>query len=309
VSELARQELRRAAPGRPAAVTVGVFDGVHRGHQHLFSHVIRRARALDLAAGAVTLYPDPVKVLRPSEPLLYLSSLEERLDLMKATGLNFVVPLTFTSEVAELSPEVFVSLLYEELSMRLLIMGPDHAFGRNREGTPERMSLLGDSLGFGVERLPDPLEEHERPVSSTAIRGALAEGDLDAVTEMLGRNYSLRGPVVHGDHRGREIGFPTANIGLAPDRALPAFGVYATWTYLGERRYASATNIGRRPHFGGETTTVETHILDFDEEVYGRILRIDLVARVSPEMSFSTLEELQDKIRSDIHSAREILGR
>jgi riboflavin kinase / FMN adenylyltransferase len=290
-------------------VTVGVFDGVHRGHQYLFSHLIRRARSLDLAAGAITLYPDPDRVLRPEKPLQYLTSLEERLDLMKDSGLDFVVPLTFTSEVAELSPEAFVSLLYEEASMRLLVMGPDHAFGRNREGTPERLSLLGESLGFGVETLPEPLGERDRPVSSTAIRAALAEGNLELVKEQLGRTYSIRGPVVHGDHRGREIGFPTANIAITPDRALPAFGVYATWAYLGERRYPSATNIGRRPHFGGQNTTVETHIFDFDEDIYGRILRIELIERVSPEMSFNSLEELKDKIRSDVDKAREILSR
>lgn len=309
MSDLARLELRRSAPAGPAAVTVGVFDGVHRGHQYLFNHLMRRARALDLAAGAVTLYPDPVKVLRPNEPFLYLTSLEERLDLMKSAGLDFVVPLTFTSEVAELSPEAFVTLLYEGLGMRLLLMGPDHAFGRNREGTFERMAQIGENIGFGVEKLPEPLAEQDKPVSATAIRAALAEGNLDLVSELLGRTYSIRGPVVHGDHRGREIGFPTANIGITPDRALPAFGVYATWAYLGERRYASATNIGRRPHFNGDSTTVETYILDFDEEIYGRILRIDLVERISPEESFTTLEALQEKIRRDIEKAREILGR
>ncbi len=308
MSALAREELQRYAPGRPTAVTIGNFDGVHRGHQYLIRHLISRARGLGLAAGAVTLYPDPVRVLRPQEPFQYLTSLEERLDLLHATGLDFVVPLTFTSEVAELSPEAFATLLYEDLSMRLLLMGPDNGIGRNREGTPARLAPLGETLGFGVEVLPQPLSTNDREVRSTAIRAALAAGDLDTVSQQLGRPYSIRGPVVHGDHRGHEIGFPTANVAVTADRALPAFGIYATWAWLGEARYPSATSIGRRPHFDGETATVETYIMDFDREIYGESLRIELVARISPELKFETVDQLKAKIAADVAAARAILN-
>ncbi len=308
MSALAREELQRYAPGRPTAVTIGNFDGVHRGHQYLIRHLISRARGLGLAAGAVTLYPDPVRVLRPQEPFQYLTSLEERLDLLHATGLDFVVPLTFTSEVAELSPEAFAGLLYEDLSMRLLLMGPDNGIGRNREGTPARLAPLGETLGFGVEVLPQPLSTNDREVRSTAIRAALAAGDLDTVSQQLGRPYSIRGPVVHGDHRGHEIGFPTANVAVTADRALPAFGIYATWAWLGEARYPSATSIGRRPHFDGETATVETYIMDFDREIYGESLRIELVARISPELKFETVDQLKAKIAADVAAARAILN-
>lgn len=309
MSQFAREELRRANPARLTAVTIGNFDGVHRGHQYLFAHLIQRAHAVGLAAGAVTLYPDPVRVLRPQEPFQYLTSLEERIELMRACGLDFIAPLTFTSELAELAPDQFVTMLYEEIGMRLLLMGPDNTFGRNREGTPERMSALGGSLGFTVEVVPEALVASARPIHATAIRAALAEGDLDLVGEQLGRPYSIRGPVVHGDHRGRDLGFPTANIAITPDRALPAFGVYATWAYLGEERHPSATNIGRRPHFGGETATVETFILDFDREIYGKVLKIELVTRISPELKFTTLDELRTKIAQDVETAREILRR
>lgn len=307
MSQFAREELHRSAPGRAAAVTIGVFDGVHKGHQFLFSHLVQRARALGLASGAVTLYPDPVRVLRPNQPFYYLTSLEERIELLHGTGLDFVAPLTFTSELAELGPADFVSMLYEELGMRMLLMGPDNAFGRNREGSPERMRELGEARGFAVEFLPEALVASERPVHATAIREALAAGDLPLVEDLLGRRYSIRGPVVRGDRRGRELGFPTANIAVTPDRALPAFGVYATWAYLGESRYASATNIGRRPHFDGEAVSVETFIMDFDGDIYGRTLKIELVERISPEMKFETLDQLKAKIADDVARARGIL--
>src|SRR5262249_8527580 len=198
-----------------------------------------------------------------------------------ACGLDFVAPLTFTSEVAALTSEDFARILYEEVGMRFLFMGPDHSFGRNREGTPARMSELGDRLGFAVELLPEHFLTGEHAVHASGIREALLAGDMTAVADQLGRPYSLQGPVVTGERRGREIGFPTANIAVAADRFLPAFGVYATWAYVDGKRYQSATNIGRLPHFGADKTTIETFIMDFDADIYGRTLKIELIARIS----------------------------
>jgi len=310
MSEFAREELHRFVfPGkdRPTALTIGNFDGVHRGHQHLVAYLISRARALSLAAGAITLYPDPARVLRPQEPPEYLTSLEERLELLHGLGLDFVVPLTFTSELAELSPRHFVTLLREELDMRLLLMGPDNAFGRNREATPEAVGRLGEEMGFKVEILPGPLGVAELTVSSTAIRAALAAGDLETVATLLGRPYSLRGPVVQGSHLGHQLGFPTANIAVTADRALPAYGIYATWAYVGETRYASATSIGIRPTIGGTAVTVETYIFDFDGDLYDQILRIELVARLRPELKFDSLEAMKEQIGRDVAEARRLL--
>ena len=309
MNDLAREELRRVPRGSACALTIGVFDGVHLGHQFLFRHLIERAHAAGLAAAAITLYPDPVKVLRPNEPLQYLTSLEERLGLLHALGLDHVVPLTFTSELAELSPQAFLTMLAEEIDLRLLLMGPDNAFGRNREATPERVRELGQTLGFSVEVLPRPLAANERVVSATAIREALAAGDLESVAAQLGRRYSIRGPVVVGDQRGRTIGFPTANIAITADRALPAFGVYATWAQLGESRYASATNIGWRPTIVSDAPTVETHIFDFVADIYGQSLKIELVERLRSEIKFASLDELKAQIGRDVALAREILAR
>jgi riboflavin kinase/FMN adenylyltransferase len=307
MSGLARRELRRAAPSRPSAVTVGVFDGVHLGHRHLFTHLTNAARTHGLAPGAVTLDPDPVKVLHPERELRYLTSLEERMELLEGCGLDFVALLTFTPELAALTPAGFARLLREELDMRLLLMGPDNAFGRNREGTPAVMARSGRDLGFDVEVI-EPLLVDGREVHATDIREALARGDLAAVERYLGRRYSIQGPVVKGDQRGRELGFPTANIAVAADRALPAFGVYATWAYLGEARYPSATSIGVRPQFGGLEPSVETFILDFGGDIYGQTLKIELVERLSPEMKFETLEELKAKIAEDVAKARTALA-
>jgi len=307
MSEFAREELRHFGLGRPTALTIGNFDGVHRGHQHLVRFVIERARALGLAAGAITLYPDPARVLRPQEPPQYLTSLEERLELLHGLGLDLVLPLTFTSELAELSPRAFVTLLRDELDMRLLVMGPDNAFGRDRQATPEAVARLGEELGFSVEVLPAPLGLAELTISSTAIRAALAAGDLETVAQQLGRPYSIRGPVVRGDGLGRQIGFPTANIAVTADRALPAFGVYATWAFVGEARHASATSIGVRPTVGGENVTVETYIMDFEGDLYDQTLRIELVARLRPELKFDSLEAMKGQIARDVAEARRVL--
>ena len=308
MSEFARHELQRFQPRTGTALTIGNFDGVHLGHQHLVRFLIERANALGLQPGAVTLYPDPVRVLRPHEPMQYLTSLEERLELLQGLGLELVAPLTFTSELAELSPRAFVTMLRDTLDLRLLIMGPDNAFGRNREATPEGMKALGEELGFSVEVMPAPLTSGaESIVSATAIRRALQDGDLASVSRQLGRYYSMRGPVVGGERRGRELGFPTANIGVTADRALPAFGVYATWAYLGEEKLQSATSIGVRPHFEGDKPSVETFIFDFSRDIYDQILRIEVVERLRPELKFDSLEALLEAMRGDVSRSREIL--
>ena len=307
MSEFAREEMRRFAPTRGTALTIGNFDGVHLGHQHLVRFLIESATATGLQAGAVTLYPDPVRVLRPQEPMQYLTSLEERLELLRDLGLNLVVPLTFTSELAETAPRAFVGVLRQELDMRLLVMGPDNAFGRNREGSPEAMAELGKELGFEIAVMPAPLSSEQVTVSSTAIRKALADGDLPGVEALLGRHYSLRGPVVPGERRGRTLGFPTANIGVTADRALPAFGVYATWAFVGETRHQSATSIGVRPQFDGEHPSVETFIFDFDQDLYDQTLRIELVERLRPELKFESVEVLVRQMQADVELSREIL--
>lgn len=300
---LAREELARAAPGRPAAVTIGKFDGVHRGHQYLVGLLLERARARDLASVVVTLYPHPITVLRPGTLVTYLCSLEERLDLLRALGVDSVGVLPFTSELAQLSYREFMALLVEQLDLRLLLVGPDFALGRDREGTVERLRALGAERGFAVD-VVSRLDEDDAKVGSGAVRKALAEGEMESVTRLLGRPFALRGPVVRGEERGQKIGFPTANIAVAPDLAIPKFGVYVTRAYLGESTYGSVTNIGERPTFGAGRPTIETHMLDFEGVTYERGLRIELLHRLRDEQRFSGVDELVAQIGRDVDAAR-----
>lgn len=304
---LARDELARAAPGTETAVTVGVFDGAHRGHLYLLGRLQERARALGLASGVVTLHPAPLQVLRPEKPIAYLCSLEERLERLRDAGVDFVAPVTFTSELAQLSARDFVQLLVDELQVRLMLEGPDHGLGRGREGTVAVLAELGQEIGYQLEVL-EALTEGELVVSSTAIRSALDEGEMRRVAELLGRPFSLRGPVVEGARRGKSIGFPTANIAVGADRALPAFGVYVTWAYLGEARYKSVTNIGRRPTFDKGERTIEVHLLDYQgDDFYGHDLRIDLLDRLRRERRFASAEELRTQIQRDVAAAEAAL--
>jgi len=302
---LSREELSRHAPGRPLAVTIGVFDGVHLGHRHLIDTLKRRAEERRLASGVVTLHPDPVQVLRPDVRIAYLTSLEERVELLRATGVDAVAPLTFTSEVAELSAFQFLELLHATLDIAYVLMGPDHAFGRGREGTPRRVAEIGEELGFEVEVLPAPLEGTSGAVSATAIRNALAEGEMELVASLLGRPFSIRGPVVRGAERGRTIGFPTANIAVTPDRALPAYGVYVTRAIVGARTYASATNIGVKPTFVDERPSVETYLLDFEGDLYGREVRVEVLRRLRGEIRFDSMDELTAAIAADVQKTRD----
>jgi len=308
VSGQAREELARLFPGRPTAVTLGKFDGVHRGHQHLIAWLVHRAREEGLASVVITLHPHPATVLQPGARITYLCTLEERLRRLKALGPERVGVLTFTSEVASLSAREFAALLREALDMRLMVAGPDMALGRGREGDVTVLSALGREMGFRVEVVPF-LEEEGQRVGSSAVREALARGDMERVARLLGRPYSLEGPVVRGDGRGRALGFPTANIALPPDLALPPYGIYVSRAYVGEAAMPSCTSIGVRPTFAGQAFAVETYILDFDGDLYGRELRLDLLHRLRDEEKFPTVEALVEAMHRDIAQTREYFAR
>lgn len=302
---LARRELARVAPGRPTAVTIGVFDGVHRGHQHLVMQLVTQARDEGLATLAVTFNPHPRTVLSPGSAVTYLTSLEERVELLQGLGLDAVAVLSFTSQLSQISPEDFLGLLVDELKMKLLVVGPDFALGRDRAGTVEVAKEIGARRGFrvGVASL---LEEGDVKVGSSAVREALVAGNVDLVSRLLGRPFSLRGPVVAGDKRGRDLGFPTANIGVGLDHALPGYGIYVTRAYVRESTYQACTSIGVRPTF--EETgrpVVETYILDFDEDIYGQEIRIDLLHRVRGEEKFQSADDLIERMHRDINETRE----
>ena len=309
MTELARWELRRAALGRPTAVTIGVFDGVHLGHQTVLKHVVESANRDGLASAAITFHPHPRQVLRPDLTTEYVTSLEDRLSLIMRTGLDGVATVSFTSEFAQTDAGDFVRLLVEEFNLARLIIGEDFALGRQRGGDPETLAALGQELGYEVEVIELLTNDATTKVSSTEVRNALGDGDVTLVSELLGRRFALHGPVVVGFERGRSIGFATANVAIGNDRAIPAPGVYATIAHLESGPMPSVTNIGMRPTFDdGGGLSIECHIIDFDADIYGTDLRVEFVQRLRGERKFDGIDALVEQIGSDRDTARDLLA-
>jgi len=235
-----------------------------------------------------------------------LTTVEERTRLLSGLGVELVVPLDFSTEVAALSAREFVIILQMHLRMRGLIIGPDFALGRGREGDAAPLQTLGQELGFSVE-VVEPLISGGSLVSSTAIREALSQGNMGATSKFLGRYFRLSGPVIGGMERGHGLGFPTANIGVDSDQALPIDGVYAALGYIGGEVYKSVTNIGIRPTFGDGERTIEVFLIDFAGDIYGEKLTVELVERLRGEIKFADAKELSAQISRDVEQARSIL--
>lgn len=299
--------LARLRPDRDTVLTVGVFDGVHLGHRRLIEQVKRRAAERGLRGGVVTLHHHPQMVLSPQSSLTYLTTLEERIALIRGLGIDLVAVLSFTPGLAGLSAREFVALLQKQLRMRGLVIGPDFALGRARQGDAAALSALGQEMGFTVEVVP-PVMVEDQMVSSTAIREALVRGDLATASRLLGRSYSLSGKVTTGDERGQRLGFPTANISMNSALTLPADGVYVTRAYIDGQPHNSVTNIGVRPTFGESQRLIEVHVLDFCGDLYGRPLKIELVERLRGELRFSSVDELVAQVKRDVKRARAVLG-
>ena len=301
-----RQRLDRVSPQRETVLTIGVFDGVHRGHSHLLQRLISLARP-NFQPAVLTFTNHPVTVLQPDRQVSFLTTASEKERLLKAAGIELVVSLEFSSELAQLSAGEFVSLLVEKLNMKGLVVGPDFALGRNREGTTERLAELGMQMGFFVDVL-DPLLLGGELVKSRVIRQKILEGDVSATCRLLGREYSLSGTVITGDRRGRELGFPTANVDVDKAMALPADGIYASWAVVDGARKPSATSIGVRPTFGLTDRLVEVYILDFDGDLYGRELEVQFVEKLRDQEAFGSLDALVEQINQDVANTRETLA-
>lgn len=291
-----------------SVLTIGVFDGVHSGHQGLIDHVKAEALRQNLSSVVVTFANHPRTVLAPGSAHTYLGTVDERFALLRATGVRSVVSLTFTRELSQLSYEEFSGLLMKYLGLRCLVTGPDFAMGKGRQGTPQALAELGTHNGFSVLPVTEPLKVDGETVSTTAIREHLMVGRMSRVESLLGRPYSLSGPVVHGEGRGRLLGFPTANIDVPPDIALPPDGVYTTIACFDGQRHPSATSVGIRPTFGGGRRTVETYVLDFSGDLYGEHFRIELLRRIREEQKFASVADLIRQMTADVMIARETIG-
>jgi len=302
------KELAGQSPEKDTLLTVGVFDGVHLGHQYLISQLTKHAREQNLLSGVVTFRQHPQEIMSPQTGLPFLTDLDQRINLLKNEGVEAIFTLSFTPELSRLSAREFVGLLKRYLRMRGLVIGHDFALGQNREGDETALRKLGKEMDFSVKVVRAKLVNAEL-VSSTAIRKALADGDMKRVHRLIGRNFGFGGGVVTGAHRGKELGFPTANIEVNPGQALPPDGVYATWAYIDGQAYPSMTNIGQRPTFGNNERTVEVYVLDYQSNLYGHELRIDLIDRLRDEKKFNSVQELKDQIAEDIKQGRAILSR
>jgi len=295
--------------GRPAApvVALGNFDGVHVGHQAILQAAIARARALRGTAFALTFDPLPAKVLAPERaPRLILTG-DDKAELLRSSGIDGVIVLRFTLELSKLTPREFArEYLRERIGAHAVVVGHNVSFGHRRAGNSATMTALGRELGFEAI-VVGPVKSGDTEVSSTGVRETIAAGDLRQVARMLGRYHFLSGPVVHGRERGRTIGFPTANIQPRTE-CIPPDGVYATRIVLADGTYPSITNIGMRPTFAEPARTFEAHIFDFDRDIYGQEVKLELIERIRPERKFASGQELATQIAADLRRAKEILA-
>ncbi len=296
----------------PSAVTIGTFDGVHLGHQELVRRTAELARGGELRALAVTFEPPPHLVLRPETFPGRLCTPAERDAALLAAGADGVVVVPFTRETAALSPEAFVGRLVQRAGLRLLVVGEDFALGRGRSGDVARLREIGaeEGMAFAVEAIGRIVLGPE-PLSSTAIRAAVREGDVATARRLLGRPFRVSGEVIHGKKLGRTIGFPTANVVPPADLVPLADGIYASWAWLpGDTSPRPAiTYVGKRPTVNPGARLVETHLLDFDGDLYGQELVVDLLERLRPDAEFPSLEELIAQMRADEAAARAVLAR
>lgn len=291
------------------AVAIGVFDGVHRGHQEVMADLTEHAHREGLVPVALTFDPHPLEFLAPDGAPDLLTTVEQRHALLAAIGVEIVGVLPFL-EIRDLDPRAFVTeILVLRLRARTIAVGENFRFGRDRGGDPGLLTSLGREHGFSV-RIVEMVGDGgpDGVISSTRIRELLAAGDVATAAVLLGRPFELVGPVIHGDARGRLIGFPTANFHIPDRMAVPANGVYAAWVTRGRDRHPAVVNIGVRPTFGVSTRTIEAHLLDFEGDLYGEILSIGFVQRIREERRFEGVEALVAQIAADRDIAARILA-
>ncbi len=295
--------------GRGTVITVGTFDGVHRGHWAVLQEIRRRALEAGRRSVLVTFHPHPLKIVRPDQAPLLLTTPAEKKEILAETGLDYAVFLSFNHVLASYSPRRFVEeILLGRLGVEELVIGYDHGFGKGRSGDVETLRRIGEELGFVVD-VVSPIRAGEVPVSSSRIRKALLEGRVDEAREGLGRPYCVRGLVVRGDGRGRRLGFPTANLYVPVNgKLIPPPGVYAVRGCLKTGEHDGAIHIGPRPTFTGSSPTIELHLLDFDQDIYGEEVRVEFVRHLRAVHPFSSASALVEQLKSDVEAARSALA-
>ncbi len=303
-------DINQIEPQVNTALSLGTFDGVHRGHQSIIRELQARAETIGAVATLVTLEPHPRLVLsnEDSPTLGLLTTIEEKIEVLSQLGLERLVVANFSHAFAALSPAEFVSdVLVKKLRMKQIIIGHDHAFGRNRAGNIDLLQDLKDRYDFQVS-VVEPIRVGKHVVSSTEIRNLLLDGQVESAAKLLGRFYNLRGQVVKGDGRGRQLGYPTANIRpFSRYKLIPKVGIYATRITVGKKSYNSATYVGRRPTFNLSEKVIEVHLLDFDGELYGQEVELAFIRFIREDAKFDSISDLVTQIEEDKKRSLELL--
>jgi riboflavin kinase/FMN adenylyltransferase len=291
--------------GRGTVVTVGTFDGVHLGHRQVLDEIARRAERTGRRSVLVTFHPHPLRIVRPEHAPPMLTSVREKKEILAESGLEYVVFVPFTPVLQNYPARRFVEeILIGRVDMRELVIGYDHGFGRGREGGVDTLRSIGAELGFDVD-VVDAVHVDGGPVASSRIRALLGEGRVETAARLLGRRYWLDGEVVHGAKKGRELGFPTANVAVQdPHKMLPAEGVYAAWGWVRGERLPGLLHLGPRPTFEGLPPTVELHLLDFDGDLYGEHIRVEVAKHLRGIEKFDSVDALIAAIRGDEAAGR-----
>jgi riboflavin kinase/FMN adenylyltransferase len=291
-----------------AWLTIGMFDGVHCGHQDLIRELVSGAHLAGEPAVVITFHPHPSIVLNPSQILFYLTTPDERAEILSKLGVDIVVTQRFDHNLAQISAEDYLTQIKQSTGLSQLWIGHDFALGHNREGNAAKLTLLGQEMGFFVKVL-EPTQHSGKIISSSHIRQLLAKGEVAKASELLGRPYALQGEVVPGDQRGRTLGIPTANLSVPVEKLIPASGVYASRAILDHKIFAAAVNIGVRPTFDGRTEHrhIEAHLLNFSGDIYGKQLSIELIAYIRPEQRFINIEALVAQIQDDLNRTHQII--
>lgn len=291
-------------------LTIGSFDGVHRGHQEIVRRMTEAAHGSGAQSAVLTFHPHPAVVLGKRNGPIYLTTPEYRAELLGELGVDVVITHPFSLRVAGLDAETFMRRVKERVGLTRLWVGHDFALGKGREGTPDRLREIGHSLDYQVQEFA-PILNGDQPISSSRVRAALESGDIEQVNTMLGRPYTLTGEIVPGDNRGRSIGIPTANMDVWAQHIIPRAGVYVCQARVNGETWGAVTNVGVRPTFEKDDVLprVEAHLLDFDRDLYGRQMRLSFIARLRDELRFPGIDALVRQIHEDIAQGREILAR
>ncbi len=291
-----------------AWITIGSFDGIHLGHQKIINDLVEGAKRTDVPSIVITFFPHPTAYIKKITDPYYLTSPEEKDQILSKLGVNSILTVHFNHTISRLSPRDFIRTLHRQLEFSCLLVGYDFHFGADQEGDLKRLEFLGNEMGFCVRAIT-PLKQQLKPISSSIIRSAIKKGDLSNANTLLGYPYSIEGTVVHGDGRGEHIGIPTANLSVWEKKLVPAEGVYAAFALINRNRFPAVVSIGFRPTFYeiSEQQTIEAHILNFSDQIYGMQIKLQFISRLRQEIKFRSVNELVGQIRKDISDAEEAL--